>query len=92
MSAWNAAPHDKTQAAALRRPLHTLKGGARMAGISAMGDLAHELESLVTRIEDGLSSGDDRARAVAQEALDELSRMREAIGSGRRVAAVPALI
>src|SRR5262249_4095723 len=27
--------------AALKRPLHTLKGGARMAGVMAMGDLAH---------------------------------------------------
>jgi chemosensory pili system protein ChpA (sensor histidine kinase/response regulator) len=93
MSAWNAAPpQDHEQAAALRRPLHTLKGGARMAGITPMGELAHELETLVTRIESGLTGGDHNARVVAQEALDELSRMREAIGSGRAVAAKPALI
>jgi chemosensory pili system protein ChpA (sensor histidine kinase/response regulator) len=92
MSAWNAAPQDGEQAAALRRPLHTLKGGARMAGIMAMGELAHELETLITRIENGLTSGDDSARAVAQETLDELSRMREAIASGRRVSSVPALV
>jgi chemosensory pili system protein ChpA (sensor histidine kinase/response regulator) len=92
MSAWNARPQDAEQAAALRRPLHTLKGGARMAGIVAMGELAHELETLITRIESRLTSGDDSARVVAQEALDELSRMREAIASGRRVSGVPALI
>ena len=45
LAAWNAAPQDREQAAALRRPLHTLKGGARMAGITAMGELSHELES-----------------------------------------------
>ena len=39
--------------AALKRPLHTLKGGARMAGVVAMGDLAHELESLIIGIELG---------------------------------------
>ena len=29
----------------LKRVVHTLKGGARMAGIRAMGDLSHELET-----------------------------------------------
>src|SRR5262249_50306431 len=50
LAAWNAAPEDAAQVAALRRPLHTLKGGARMAGITPMAELAHELESLITRI------------------------------------------
>jgi chemosensory pili system protein ChpA (sensor histidine kinase/response regulator) len=92
LAAWNAAPHDREQVAALRRPLHTLKGGARMAGINAMGELAHELESLIARIEIGLASADESARSVAQEALDELARMRETTASGRLAAGAPALI
>jgi chemosensory pili system protein ChpA (sensor histidine kinase/response regulator) len=92
LAAWNAAPQDAEQVAALRRPLHTLKGGARMAGMLAMGELAHELESLITDIEHGLTSADTRARIVAQEALDELARMREAIASGRPALRAPALI
>ena len=92
LAAWNASPNDGGQVAALRRPLHTLKGGAHMAGIDAMGQLAHELESLVGRIEIGLASADEAARSVAQEALDELARMREATASGRPAASAPALI
>jgi chemosensory pili system protein ChpA (sensor histidine kinase/response regulator) len=92
LAAWNASPEDGEQVAALRRPLHTLKGGARMAGIDAMGELAHELEGLVGRIELGVASADASARAVAQEALDELARMREATASGRPAASVPGLI
>jgi len=92
LAAWNASPEDAAQVAALRRPLHTLKGGAHMAGIDAMGELAHELESLVGRIEIGVASADDAARGVAQEALDELARMREATASGRPAARAPALI
>ncbi len=92
MSAWNQAPQSREQAAALRRPLHTLKGGARMAGIMAMGDLSHEMETLITRIEDGLTGSDENARLVAQQALDELSRMRETVVAGRGVAPVPSLI
>jgi len=92
LAAWNADPHDQSQVAALRRPLHTLKGGARMAGIVAMGELSHELESLINRIESGLSNADELARSVAQQALDELSRMREAIAQGRAAASAPELI
>ncbi|KAA3644345.1 MAG: response regulator, partial [Proteobacteria bacterium] len=35
---------------ALQRDLHTLKGGARMAGLSQIGDLSHQLESLLETI------------------------------------------
>src|SRR5690606_32856000 len=38
------APADEPAMAELQRGLHTLKGGARMAGLPAMGDLSHELE------------------------------------------------
>jgi chemosensory pili system protein ChpA (sensor histidine kinase/response regulator) len=92
LASWNASPNDPEQVAALRRPLHTLKGGARMAGVEAMGELAHELESLITRIESGLASADAAARTLAQQALDELSHMRETLVLGQPVAGVPGLI
>ena len=37
----------------LKRHLHTLKGGARMAGITSMGNLSHELETLLISVDDG---------------------------------------
>ncbi len=89
LQAWNAAPAaGGEQLASLKRSLHTFKGGARMAGVGAMGDLSHELESLIVQIDLGAASGDQRARAIAQEALDELARMREQVAGGR--AAIPA--
>ena len=69
----------------LKRVLHTLKGGARMAGISAMGDLSHELESLVIRFGDEAIGLDDRLLEVVQASLDELARMRDLVGAGRPV-------
>ncbi len=39
--------------AALQRHLHTLKGGARLAEIRPLGDLAHELEFLYEGLVDG---------------------------------------
>ncbi len=70
----------------LKRVLHTLKGGARMAGIAAMGDLSHELESLLIRLGDEAIGFDDRLLEVVQASLDELARMRDYVGAGRPVA------
>ena len=41
-----AEPENPRALSSLQRDLHTLKGGARMAEIRPIGDLAHELESL----------------------------------------------
>jgi len=72
----------------LKRVLHTLKGGARMAGIRAMGNLSHELESLLTLAGGGQARLDDPVFGLLQESLDELSRMRDLVSScGRPVPA-----
>ncbi len=71
----------------LQRVLHTLKGGARMAGISAMGDLSHELEALVIQLGDETIRLDDRGLEVVQSSLDELARMRDYVSAGRPVVA-----
>ncbi len=83
MSVWNKDRQDKQPVAELQRQLHTLKGGARMAGITAMGDLSHELETLVLQIDSGAVAGNDHAHAVMQTSLDELSRMRDLVSTGK---------
>jgi chemosensory pili system protein ChpA (sensor histidine kinase/response regulator) len=82
LSVWNQDRKDKQPVAELQRQLHTLKGGARMAGISAMGDLSHELETLVLQIDGGAVAGNEHAHAVMQASLDELSRMRDLVSAG----------
>jgi chemosensory pili system protein ChpA (sensor histidine kinase/response regulator) len=83
LGVWNKDRQDKQPVAELQRQLHTLKGGARMAGISAMGDLSHELETLVLQIDNGAVAGNDHAHAVMQASLDELSRMRDLVSAGK---------
>jgi chemosensory pili system protein ChpA (sensor histidine kinase/response regulator) len=92
LTAWNRDRRDKERVAELQRQLHTLKGGARMAGISAMGDLSHELETLVLQIDGGSVAGDDHAHAVMQASLDELARMRDLVSNGTLPAGATALI
>ena len=72
--------------AALKRPLHTLKGGARMAGVAPMGDLAHELESLIIGIELGNVPPSQEARAALQSSLDALGSMRDLLAQGAPIA------
>ncbi|MFJ2427998.1 Hpt domain-containing protein [Pseudomonas sp. NPDC087804] len=43
---WLSDPDNSAPLSSLQRDLHTLKGGARMAEVEAIGDLAQELESL----------------------------------------------
>jgi chemosensory pili system protein ChpA (sensor histidine kinase/response regulator) len=79
---WSRDRSDKSQSAELQRTLHTLKGGARMAGITAMGDLSHELETLVTQIDNGSVPGGEQANALMQASLDALAQMRDVVSSG----------
>ncbi len=86
LAAWRNDPANTERPAALKRPLHTLKGGARMAGITAMGDLSHELESLVNLIDSGGATASPEAFDVLQASVDELARMRDSVAAGRGVA------
>ena len=56
-----------------------------MAGIRAMGDISHELESLLAAVEVGSVHADAAAFDVLQESLDELHRMREMANFGQRI-------
>ncbi|MCX2795511.1 Hpt domain-containing protein [Microbulbifer thermotolerans] len=44
---WEQAPADQSQAEALKRVLHTFKGGARMAGVMGLGEVAHRFETVI---------------------------------------------
>jgi len=92
LSDWRAHPGSAEFRLALKRPLHTLKGGARMAGILPMGDLAHELESLVLGVDNGTVTADAAVFDVIQASLDELARMREHVSSGQRVSPARAML
>lgn len=69
----------------MQRALHTIKGGARMAGITAMGDLSHELEGLLTLVAGAVVDFDLRTQDLLQASLDELNRMRDYVNAGRPV-------
>jgi chemosensory pili system protein ChpA (sensor histidine kinase/response regulator) len=49
LAQWRAEPSETAHAAGVQRDLHTLKGGARIAGLVPVGDLTHAIETLLER-------------------------------------------
>ncbi len=75
----------------LQRNMHTLKGGARMAELTPVGDLTHNLESLVVMVDEKKVSINKALFDLLQESLDVLTGMlgnvkkREAVVSANNL-------
>lgn len=52
LHAWQNSPKQAEFADQLKRDLHTLKGGARMAGFNALGQYTHDFESTIDATKD----------------------------------------
>jgi len=83
---WQTAPNNMQLMKELQRELHTLKGGARMVGITAMGDLGHSLESVLTKIVEGNAQSSSQLQDIVQTSVDELGAMLESVRSGVGIA------
>lgn len=70
-----AAPNSTEHIHQLQRNMHTLKGGARMADLKPIGDLTHNLESLVVMVEENKVASDKRLFDLLHESLDELTEL-----------------
>jgi chemosensory pili system protein ChpA (sensor histidine kinase/response regulator) len=89
---WRRSPQNQEVITEFQRQLHTLKGGARMAGFRNIGDLSHALESLVIEISEGRRTPEPAMLEAVGAALDRLSTQ---LGQARRrepVEAAPELI
>ncbi len=74
---WLADPANQLALSALLRDLHTLKGGARMAAIRPIGDLAHELEALYEGLTDGRYAHSQELAALLLSSHDLLAMQLE---------------
>ena len=74
---WSQNRTDQQLVMQLQRNLHTLKGGARMAGLAPMGDLSHELETVLTDVVDGRIPVATELMALLNRSVDRLHRMLE---------------
>ncbi len=79
LQAWREQPDDRSLVEALQRQLHTLKGSARMAGIAAIGDLSHTLESIFEDVVEGRLARSRAMIDLLQLAQDRLVEMLEQV-------------
>ena len=85
LQSWLADNGDNPALHALLRDLHTLKGGARMAEIRPVGDLAHELEFLYEELVAQRIEPASGLTALLLACHDELSDMVDGIVAGQPI-------
>ena len=77
---WSRHPADTSHASACMRTLHTLKGGARLAGAMRLGEMAHRLETAIEELLRQESPSADDIEALHNRS-DALSQTFEALRS-----------
>lgn len=82
---WRAHPHEAEYPDSLQRALHTLKGSARMAGQSNIGDSVHKMEDRVIHALRHKANADDFDEMFVE--FDRIGYMLEDISGGVKVTA-----
>lgn len=89
---WREDTDNTLEVESLQRDLHTLKGGARMAEISPLGDLAHELEFLYEGLAQGKYQASEGLLELIQQCHDRLAVMVQDIESSMSCESAPDLV
>ncbi len=79
---WQETDDDQLVVAQLQRTLHTMKGGARLAGITPVGDLSHALESVFESVTELRIESSEALRGLVQHATDALAQDIEKLSAG----------
>ncbi|MDH5571648.1 MAG: Hpt domain-containing protein [Gammaproteobacteria bacterium] len=74
---WRTNPDNHDDIELMQRYLHTLKGGARMSGVMSIGDLSHQIESMLTEIADGRREVSENIFTALERSQDHLVKMLE---------------
>ncbi len=80
-SQWQHNPADIEPLKVLQRHLHTLKGGARMAQVSSLGDFGHELETVYERLVSGVLSSTPQLIHFMRHAQDIIAEQVEQLST-----------
>lgn len=85
---WLDDPDNVSALSSLQRDLHTLKGGARMAGIGALDVLAHELELLYEGLVDRRYSPSPELASLLRASHALLARLLAQLSQGQALESV----
>ncbi|WP_339670139.1 Hpt domain-containing protein [Dasania marina] len=84
--AWSEDRNNRAHPDELLRVLHTLKGGARLAGISSIGDLSHDFETRLESLNLDNLQADDALMAETLASQDQLVAIVEQLKQGESIA------
>ena len=84
---WKANPSDRSGADEILRTLHTIKGGARLAGLSAIGDYTHTFEEDVQKalnkggkFDDAFFSHVHKRQEILQQRIEKVAALLSSEG------------
>ena len=86
MAKLRESPDEHALLGELQRDLHTLKGGARMAGLVPIGDLTHAMEGLLDAVHDGRRQMDRGVVEAFERGFDRLHGMVQRVGNRHAIA------
>ncbi|HVI58185.1 MAG TPA: Hpt domain-containing protein [Luteimonas sp.] len=86
------SPSEREPLVGLQRDLHTIKGGARMAGIMAVGELGHAMESLLEAVVELRRELGRDGIPLLERGFDRLHAMVTRVGARRAIDPSEALI
>ena len=85
--AWKASPGERGPADEILRTLHTIKGGARLAGLSAIGDYTHTFEEDVQKalnkggkFDDAFFSHVHKRQEILQQRIEKVAALMDSEG------------
>ncbi|MFV2089595.1 MAG: Hpt domain-containing protein, partial [Pseudomonadales bacterium] len=91
LNTWRDKLSDQRLVQSLQREIHTFKGGARMAGLEALGNLSHAMETLLEQIAANRLQTTVAVVQALEEGCDRLNVWVEQLQSGRMPRAGSAL-
>jgi len=78
---WSAERDNRLYMENMLRGLHTLKGGARLCGLSTLGDMAHDFESVVIEVQNTERKIDDVLFADLNQRYDTITARLQKVSS-----------
>ncbi|MAL98807.1 MAG: hybrid sensor histidine kinase/response regulator [Alteromonadaceae bacterium] len=92
LAKWVETPRETPLLQQLQRDLHTLKGGARLADLASIGDLAHHMESLLEGLSEGRLAHATELEDLLLRCHDRLAAMLDSVTHGDKARPAPDLI
>ena len=78
---WSAERDNRLYMENMLRGLHTLKGGARLCGLSTLGDMAHDFESVVIEVQNDERTIDDALFSDLNQRYDTITARLQQVSS-----------